>query len=249
MFASGEPLLLFDLGLTQYIPLIAFPFAALISGAIGRFPRSHYAQMRPLAAHKIAAAQCLAQLRALLGAVLVVLLLFFTYMLLGSIERGILATAWQNGYADVIDLIVYCMRPLTLSLLAAWVMLWMTTGLMALITGSAILCLAIAIIQMLLTENYLYDYLSDAFYVTISLLLVLAIYAMVVSVRRKFVPMGRLLLQLFFCLMITAFLFFGSSEMKGIEGALLAFTCGVVCVLPLTALTWTIDYQRHGVRR
>jgi hypothetical protein len=168
---------------------------------------------------------------------------------MGSIERGILATAWQNGSADVIDLIIYCMRPLTLSLFVAWVMLWMTTGLMALITGSTILCLAITFIQVSLSNDKMYDYLSDAFYVTTSLLLVLAIYAIVVSVRRKFIPMGMLMLQLFFCLMIATFLFFGSSEMKGIEGMLLAFTCGVVCVLPFTALTWTIDYQRHGVRR
>ena len=245
IFVSGEPQLFFDIGLAQYIPLIAFPFAALISGAIGRFPRSRYASLRPAASHELAAAQCLAQLRSLLCTAPLVFLLFLAYMLLGSIERGVIVTSWQKGYTDALDLIVYCMRPLTLSFLVAWLMLWITTGLMALMAGATIVCMLAALIRVQLSSTEYQNQFEDSFYITVCILLVLTVYTLYSSYRNKAVPLGKILLQVISCLMITGFIYFSNSEIAGIHGVMFAFTCGTACVLPLTALTWTIGYQRH----
>jgi len=55
--------------------------------------------------------------------------------------------------------------------------------------------------------------------------------------------------QLLCCLMITVFVRFGSRELDGPAGLLIALTCGIVCVLPLTAMTWVIEKKRHTAKR
>ena len=240
---------LFELGLAQYIPLVALPLAAIFSGVIGRSVRSHYAQLRPVPAHNLAAAQCMAQLRALLCAAPLAVILFFLFLLASPVERGILATAWQEGYANVVDVIVYSMRPLAVSLFVAWLMLWVTTGLGAMVAVTLLVILPANIYYYLDARGGLYDYFEGSFYNVLYILIATALATTLFSLYKKKVPVQKVFAQLLCCLMIAVFVRFGSRELDGLAGLLIALTCGVVCVLPLTAMTWVIEKKRHTAKR
>ena len=239
----------FRSGFTQYLPLIALPIAALIAGVRSRSIRSQYAYLRPVAAHHLATAQCLAHLRTLLCAIPFVVFLFFLFMLADIEERGILATAWQEGYADVVDVIVYCMRPLAVSLFVAWIMLWVITGLGAMVAATLFLILPVNIFYYLQARGGHYEYFTGSFYNVIGILIITALAATLFSLYRKKIPLQKFFAQILCCLMIAILVRFGSREMDGTAGLLIALTCGIVCVLPLTAMTWTIEKKRHAVKR
>jgi hypothetical protein len=133
--------------LTQFIPLALLPLAAVIAGAACLWDRTGYAVLRPVRTRDMARAKLLAMGRALThGATLAAVLSIAGFAVFGRAEFGLLRESLAHGETTHIEIATLVLGPCLLAVFAAWVALWLTTRLMALLVlgPAAVLVILVA---------------------------------------------------------------------------------------------------------